>query len=117
MMKEVYRHSDVTRVGFYKSILDDEGIACFIRNQYADGSVFGAGAVDFCPTLCITNDDDYSPALQLLANHEYRVVEGGADWICPNCKEKVPGEFSSCWNCHTVIDQAVDAETGDDELD
>ncbi len=112
-MKQVYRHSEVTRVGFYKSILDDEGIACFIRNEYADGSVFGGGAVDFCPTLCIVNDDDYKPAMVILANHEYRVVEDGDDWICPNCKEEVPGEFSACWNCQTVIGQTAAADSGE----
>jgi len=110
-MKEVYRHSEVTRVGFYKSILDDEGIACFIRNEYADGSVFGAGAVDFCPTLCITNDEDYRPAMVLLANHEYRVVEGGEEWICSKCKEVVPGEFSACWNCQTLMNPPLEGDS------
>lgn len=106
----------MTRVGFYKSILDDEGIACFIRNEFADGTVFAAGAVEFCPVLCITNDNDYNRAMQLLANHEYRVVEGGDDWICSNCKAEVPGEFSACWNCQTANGQIADAETDVDQI-
>ena len=23
----------------------------------------------------------------------------GADWLCPSCRESVPGTFGSCWNC------------------
>lgn len=105
-MKEVYNHQDPTRVGYYKSILDDAGIANFIRNQHADGLTMGSGGgVMFNPTLCVTRDEDYKDAVLLLAHHEYPVMEeGGEDWICPKCSEEVPGDFGACWNCGAELD-------------
>jgi hypothetical protein len=42
-MKEVFVHRDFTVVGLKKSILEEAGIDCFIRNENTSAT-FGAGA-------------------------------------------------------------------------
>jgi hypothetical protein len=38
-MKEIYVHQDYTRVGFYKSILDEAGIPNLVRNEATHSSM------------------------------------------------------------------------------
>ncbi len=99
-MKEVFNHQDPARVGYYKTILEEAGIVCFIRNQFADGSAFGSVALpQFNPALCVMKDADYANARLLLNAHEFPEKLEGADWVCPRCGEEVPGELDTCWNC------------------
>ena len=105
-MREVYSDQDFTRVGYFKSILDAEGIRCFIRNEH--GQTISRGFAGFfqrfqwlVPRLCIVDDEDMEDALTLLLPH-YRPPESSLpDWTCPACKESVPGSFDSCWKCQT----------------
>jgi Putative prokaryotic signal transducing protein len=103
-MKEVSVHRDPTVVGFHKSILDEAGIDCFIRNENSAASL-GAGALGlvqspiFDPALCIADDSRYDEAVALLRSATAPDLENRAEWKCPKCGESVPGNFSICWNC------------------
>lgn len=107
-MKEVYENSDLTMVSFCKSILENEGIACFIRNENTRS--FGMDVLGYSqppthdPVLCIANDDEWERAVELLGQYAQRgevAAEPDAGWLCPQCKESVPATFDSCWNCQT----------------
>ncbi len=104
-MKEVFHDPDPTRVGFAKSILESEGIACFVRNENSQvlGQTFFAMVQPqiFDPTLCVVDDERYDEAVGLL---DERLSTGKAGtqnqiWTCPACKETVPASFEICWNC------------------
>jgi hypothetical protein len=86
----------------YKSLLEDAGIACFIRNLHTQQSLFGlAMAVlplpDFIPALCVVNDEDYAEAMAILESP----CDSGADWKCSACGEAVPAELTACWSCQS----------------
>jgi Protein of unknown function (DUF2007). len=106
-MKEVFTHPDPTIVGWKKSILEEAGIHCFIRNENTSATL-GAGALGlvqspiFDPALCIVDDRRYDEAAALLkgAGNTPPVIR--ADWRCPKCGETVPGNFDTCWNCSTA---------------
>jgi hypothetical protein len=103
-MKEVSVHRDVTVVGFHKSILDEAGIECFIRNEHTAASLGGAalGLVQspiFDPVLCIADDSRYDEAVALLRSATTASQETREDWPCPKCGESIPGNFDACWNC------------------
>lgn len=108
-MKEVYVDSDLTLVGLYKSILESAQIACYIRNENTRSlgvSVFGFSHTPLTdPVLCITDDDRYAEAIELIQAHRtaptHHTMANG-DWICPQCKESLPASFQSCWNCETA---------------
>lgn len=100
-MKEVYSHRDITRVGYYQSLLEDAQIPTYIRNEHASGweaGFFAEGV--FNPRLCVVNDADYEIACKMLALHEFPEEEfGGSAWKCAACGEEVGAELDVCWNC------------------
>ena len=103
-MREISVHPDPSVVGYHKSILEDAGIACFIRNEHSS-AVFGAGALGlvqspiFDPVLCIVDDDRYEEAVGLLKDVLIPENAERPDWVCPTCGETIPGSFEVCWNC------------------
>ena len=108
-MKEVYENSDLTMVSFCKSILEGEGIDCFIRNENTRS--FGMDILGYNqapthdPVLCIADDSELERAQSLInryARHNDLPPALSADWQCPQCKESVPASFESCWNCQTL---------------
>jgi hypothetical protein len=96
-MREVFTSQDSALAGYYKSILDEAGIACFVRNESASNPAM-AGAM-FLPTLCIIDDADYDEAIRILKSRQSSESTGLADWTCPGCAESNPGNFEVCWNC------------------
>jgi hypothetical protein len=113
IMKEVFTHHDPTLVGWKKSILEQAGIDCFIRNETTSATL-GAGALGlvqsplFDPALCIVDDARYDEAMALLggvaqapAGQAPPVI--GVDWRCPKCGETVPANFETCWNCGSAV--------------
>ena len=98
-MREIFSHQDYTRVGYYKSILDDAGIANFIRNEYAHNTMTQIVNKLYLPTLCVAADEEYDRAMQILSAMQNPPPCEIADWCCPKCGEGVPGNFDSCWKC------------------
>ena len=97
-MKEVFVNQDHARVGLYKSVLDEAGIANFVRNGAAN-NITELPSPLFFPTLCVVRDEDYDEAMRILGAIYYEQPSGAADWKCPTCHEEVPGTFESCWQC------------------
>ena len=103
-MKEVYVHSDSMRVGHAKSLLEAEGMICFIQNELSHnlvgGSLVGPLKI-FDPILCVADDADYPRAMELIQDWDRKLSESSpmADWKCPNCGQSVPGNFQECWSC------------------
>jgi hypothetical protein len=98
-MKEVFVHRDPTRVGLYKSVLEEAGIPCFIRDEYGSTSLASRKSTFFSPALCVLNDEDEERAKGILADIENAPVTEERDWTCPSCQESVPANFGSCWKC------------------
>lgn len=109
-MCEIFSHRDVTVLGYYKSILETEGIASFIRNEHSQTLGFGfygmfqrQGFLE--PVLCIVADDEFERAIAILAQHHHPDSCGNAEWTCPACKESNPPSFDECWKCQTAKPQ------------
>ena len=117
-MKDVFHDSDPTRVGFARSILESEGIACFVRNENSQvlGQTFFAMAQPqmFDPTLCIADDRRFDEAVALLKDKLSSGPTKNGIWTCPACKEAVPSSFEICWNCGTT-DPLLPPTTDDED--
>jgi hypothetical protein len=96
-MREVFTSQDFTEVGYYKSILDEAGISSVIRNENAN--VQGLTGSSFYPSLCVVKDEDYAEAIRILRTARGAGAVLAADWTCPVCSEKNPGNFEVCWKC------------------
>lgn len=106
-MREIFSHRDVTVLGYYKSILEAEGIAGYIRNEHSQTLGFGfygmfqrQGFLE--PVLCIVADDEFERAIAILSQHRHSDAGDKADWICPACKESNPASFEVCWKCQVA---------------
>lgn len=104
-MKPVFHDPDPTRVGYARSILESEGIPCFVRNEY--GHIMGqtmfamVQAQIFEPTLCVIDDSQAGAAQALLKERLAHGTQSREVWTCPSCEETVPASFEICWNCQT----------------
>lgn len=97
-MREVFVNQDHARVGFYKSVLDQAGIANFIRNELGN-NITELPSPIFFPALCVMQDEDYDEAMRILGEIYYQPPSQAPDWACAQCREEVPGTFDSCWHC------------------
>lgn len=98
-MREVFTDIDSAKVGFYKSALEQAGIPCFVRNEFSNTSMSSIPSHLFYPTLCVTDDDDFEAAVEVLRNFHNNPPPLHAPWLCPKCGEEVPGNFEECWQC------------------
>lgn len=98
-MKEVFVHPDSARVGLCKSLLEEAGIACFIRNEHTSSVFAGMPVPLFYPALCIHDDADLHAALSIVESTQNIAEPEGNEWQCPTCGESVPPGFDICWNC------------------
>jgi hypothetical protein len=103
-VRAVYTSQDTSLVGYYKSILDDAGIASFIRNENSNNPEM-AGA-NFFPSLCIIEDSDFDEAIRILKARQSEEVIRTEEWTCPSCKEINPPNFELCWNCNSLRPEA-----------
>lgn len=103
-MRKVFEHPAFHEVGHFQSVLRSHGIETVVRNQNVSAL---SGEVPFTsayPELWVVDDGEYDRAISLLQDYRTNQSEPGTlpDWNCPNCREKVPGNYSSCWNCDTA---------------
>jgi hypothetical protein len=96
-MREVFSNQDLTLVSFYKGLLDEAGIPCYIRNE--NGGNPDVAGISFQPTLCVISDADFDAAIAQLKSQRVPSAIPRADWKCPACHEENPGNFELCWNC------------------
>ena len=98
-MREIYGGSDSSICGLYQSILQANGIPCFIRNENAFALTELQGPA-FYPVLCVDSEDDYLAAMALLKPiyDAAKTPAIDAEWTCA-CGAMVPGYFDTCWQC------------------
>ncbi len=97
-MRKVFEDPDFTKVGWYESILNAQGIATELRNEEIS-AVTGSPYVGAYPELWVVDDDRYDEALALLESVATAAPADGPEWRCTQCGERVPGTFRSCWKC------------------
>lgn len=98
-MKRVYCSDDLVMAGHLKSLLDADGIECFLKNQYLTGGRGDLPLNECWPELWVTQDENYDQAMTIIA----AVISNpnklqASDWRC-SCGELIEGQFGSCWNC------------------
>lgn len=106
-MKDLFREFDFTKVGYYQSVLESEGIDTFVRNRDVSGLAGEASIMpDLWPTLCVVDDTDYERAMQLIRHHSARDASRSDEEVaCPSCGETNPGNFDLCWSCEERLDR------------
>ena len=104
-MKELFRERDYTKVGYFQSVLEAEGIATIVKNKHLTMSGLSEIPIpEFFPALCVIDDGDYGRALDII-RRQIEDNSKGADLEieCPACGETNPGNFDLCWSCGAEI--------------
>ena len=99
-MIKVYEDFDFSRVGQMQSLLESEGIATFLKNQFGSSVMGEIPFVEVIPQLFILEEKDLARAKRLMSLNQPSDSKGVA-WTCPRCSVEVEANFDQCWNCET----------------
>ena len=80
-----------------KSRLDEKGIPCFIKNEFASGGIGELSPIDSQPEVWICDDEWQRKAEQIVAVLD--VPPPGEKWLCAHCGEQNASSFELCWQC------------------
>lgn len=97
-MKRVYSGANGMLAGFVQGVLEDHGIGSLVKNEY-----LGGGAGELPPTECwpevwIADDADL-PRAKALIEELLAPSSPAPAWTCPECGERMEGQFDRCWLC------------------
>lgn len=111
-MKELFREKDITRVSYYKAVLEDRGIPTMIRNEFLTMSGLTEIPIpEFFPALCVLIDDDYPQAVAIIREHlDANQKNADIEISCASCGEANPGNFEICWSCGNLVSGNEDTE-------
>jgi hypothetical protein len=97
-MKLVYSAESVVQVAHMRNVLESAGIDCVVRNYHLASVMGEIPFVESWPQLWAVNDSQHGEAEQLIAA-ALNGVQGGPDWTCPQCRERIESQFTACWRC------------------
>jgi hypothetical protein len=102
-MEKLLSDQSVTHIGYLRSVLEEAGIACLVKNEQLAGALGEIPFIECWPELWILDDAYRQQAQRLIAAAE-APAEAGEAWQCTNCGETVEGQFAACWQCGTEAD-------------
>ena len=80
-----------------KAAVEQVGIECVLRNEYAGGAMGELAPIDAWVELWVVRDRDFDGAKAVVDKLQMSVDE--PDWSCPACHKANPATFETCWSC------------------
>jgi hypothetical protein len=99
-MKKVYTSQDIGIVHYLKNMLEDNDIACVIKDENI--SIVGYSdrfPMISWPEIWVMDDSKEHEALEIIEGVVISTDSVNKSWKCTNCGEQVEGQFTECWNC------------------
>jgi len=101
-VKQVFTHENRLIVYNIKNLLEEQGIECVIKNEFAGGGVGDLAPFETWPELWVTEPKQYGQAEQII--QQTREIISGKPWVCPSCGESNESNFELCWSCGSFRD-------------
>ena len=98
-MKRIYQANDLPQAYLLKHLLEEAGIPVRVFNENAQGGVGEIPFIHTYPELWVQRDQDEARARKLVLDYERQQNEPVEEKICPDCGERNPGTFETCWQC------------------
>lgn len=98
-MKKVFTHENRLIVFNMKNVLEEHGIECLIKNEFASGGVGDLAPFETWPELWVVDEVDVGKAQKIFAQLNQ---SDESEWLCPRCGETNSASFKICWNCSEV---------------
>lgn len=83
-----------------KQLLEDRGIPCFVKNEFAIGAMGELSPMDVMPEVWLS-DAEWLPKAKQFIDELTAQQSATATWVCAKCQEKNAGNFELCWQCGT----------------
>jgi hypothetical protein len=96
-VKKVYTNENHLLVGNARGLLEAQGIAVSMRNEYVSGVTGEVPVFETWPELWVVHDSDYERACEII-NAAFTDTPG-EPWQCAGCGEKNAASFEFCWHC------------------
>jgi hypothetical protein len=103
-MRKVYSHHDRFRIWQIKQLLEQHGIPCFIKNEFAIGAMGELSPFDVLPEVWLTDDDWLAKAQRTIEDFEAQ-PELKIPWLCEQCQETNDANFELCWQCGALAQE------------
>jgi hypothetical protein len=100
-MKKLYSSQNRVLLYLIKARLEEKKINCFFKNE----SPPLAGEIPpmiAWPEIWVMKDSDFEEAEKCLAAE--LAQQPASAWVCPQCHEKLEGQFEICWKCGFLRD-------------
>ncbi len=97
-MKLLYSTSNTLLVNHVRNLLEVAGIEVTLKNEFLGGGAGDLPPTEAWPELWV-EERDYPAAKRVIDEMDREQNLPG--WRCPNCGERVEGQFDVCWNCGT----------------
>lgn len=81
-----------------KQLLEEKGIPCYVKNEFAIGAMGELSPMDVLPEVWISDSEWLLKAQQFIAEFEQQPLDT-SPWICSKCGEKNAANFELCWQC------------------
>jgi hypothetical protein len=111
-LRKVHTAESIIEMAHLRNVLEQAGIACYVRNERLGGAVGEIPFVECWPELWVLRNGDALNARGLI-DTACAAVEPSPDWICRTCGESVEGQFDACWRC-SAPDEIAGPTTGTD---
>lgn len=98
-MKLVYSAESVVHVAHMRNVLESAGIHCELRNYHLASALGEIPFVECWPQLWAVEERQHAQAEQLIAAMLSGAHNPAAEWICPDCRERIEAQFTACWRC------------------
>lgn len=99
-MKRLYASHNTLELEQIGNDLSSAGIEFVLRNINRTGQAAGEIPPIVCwPEIWVKHDAELGAAKRILARVLEELENPGAAWTCPECGERLEGQFGSCWRC------------------
>jgi hypothetical protein len=98
----VFSGGSLPVIGHLKSLLDQAGILCVIKNEQLAGGLGELPLIACDPELWVLHDHQVGAARALIAESiagDQAAPHAGVSWRCPRCAAPNEAQFGACWRC------------------
>lgn len=99
-MKKLKTATNQAEIGFYKGLLEHEGIHCLIKNEFLSGASGELPVNETWPEIWVA-DDELDHAKAVLQSIETN--DEAEPWRCEQCHQLIEPQFAVCWHCATNV--------------
>ena len=111
-LRKGHTAESIIEIAHMRNVLEQAGIACYVKNERRGGAVGEIPFVECWPELWVLRNGDALRARGLIDNARADAAPS-PDWTCRHCGERVEGQFDACWRCSTP-DEIAGATAGTD---